>query len=286
MHWNSCRLLVVLTIFVALAATGMAAAGGGIIRLSGGEETTFEAMVADVPSAGIIFMGEVHNDAAHHRLQLQLLRALVERKEKVALGLEIFQADSQQALDDWSAGKLTEEEFRAVYAKNWTFDWNLYRDLLIYARDNRIPLVALNVPRGIASKVARQGFASLSAEERKQLPEGITCELKSSYTTLLQRAFGKIFSHVVKQSNFTNFCEAQSLRNSAMAWHLERYRQKHPERTILAVAGVWHAVKGGAPERLSTESRKGLRVILPEIPELTPQNTTVTEGDYLVRKGS
>jgi uncharacterized iron-regulated protein len=275
---------VVAALLLVLLWSAAACAAGGIVRLQDGKEITFDAMMGEVAPASVLFMGEVHNDPVHHHLQLQVIRTLVERKEKVAIGLEMFQADSQQALDDWSAGRLKEEEFKAVYAKNWSFDWQLYRDVLVYARNNRIPLVALNVPKEIASKVAKQGFSSLTAEERKRLPAGISCDLNSTYTDLLQRAFGQVFKHVAKQSNFTHFCEAQSLRNSAIAWHLSRYLQQYPERKLVVVTGVWHAVKGGAPERLTLEGTKSFRVILPEIKELTPQSTTLKEGDYLIRK--
>lgn len=280
------NLTLLSVLFLCLLWSVAASGDGGIIRLKDGQEIAFGTLMADLIQADAVFIGEVHNDPTHHRLQLQLLRSLVDRKAKVAIGLEMFQSDNQQVLDDWSGGKLSEEDFKAIYSKNWSFDWQLYRDIFIYARDNRIPLVALNIPKQIATKVARQGFASLSSEERKVLPPGITCEPDSTYTVLLKRAFGHVFRHVAKQSTFTNFCEAQSLRNSAIAWYMMRYRQQNPERKLVTLTGVWHAVKGGAPARLALADAKNYRVILPEIKELDPGNTTLKEADYLVRKQS
>ena len=62
------------------------------------------------------------------------------------------------------------------------------------------------------------------------------------------------------------------------------YREKHPERKLVTIAGIWHAVKGGAPARLDLAESKSYRVVLPEIKELGPQKTTSKEADYLVRK--
>jgi uncharacterized iron-regulated protein len=181
---------------------------------------------------------------------------------------------------------MSEQDFQAAYSKNWSFPWQMYRDVFIFARDNKIPMIALNIPKPIAAKVARQGFASLSAEERKDLPPGITCELQSKYTELLQRAFGQVFKHIVKDSRFTYFCESQTLRNTTMAWNIARYLKVHPDRKVVAICGIWHGVKDGAPGHLPDFGTYTVRVILPEIPELNPQNTTLQETDYLVRKGS
>jgi uncharacterized iron-regulated protein len=276
------KLLAMVCLLAVLTAAAFA--DDGVIRMKDGREITFATMMTDLDKADVVFLGEVHNDPSHHQLQLQVLRALLERKVKLTIGLEMFQADSQQVLDDWIGGKTSEEDFKVVYSKNWSFDWQLYRDIFIFARDNRIPLVALNIPKPIATKVARQGFASLTAEERKTLPGGITCELNTTYTELLKLAFGQVFKHIATQSNFTNFCEAQSLRNSAIAWHMDHYREKHPERKLVTIAGIWHAVRGGAPARLNLAETGSLRVVLPEIKELGPQNTTSKEADYLVRK--
>jgi uncharacterized iron-regulated protein len=275
---------IIASIVLVLLSSSAALADVGVLRLKDSKEVTFTSMMDDVANARAIFIGEVHDNRSHHQMQLEIIRALNDRKARIAIGLEMFQTDSQQALDDWAAGKTGEEEFKAIYAPNWSFGWELYRDIFLFARDNRIPMVALNIPKQIVSKVAKQGFASLSDKERNNLPPGITCELKSTYTRLLEMAFGQVFKHVAKQSNFTNFCEAQTLRNSGMAWNLEHYRQKNPDRTVVVIAGIWHAVKGGAPAHMELSETERVLVILPEIPELGANNATLNEADYLVRK--
>ena len=277
-------LRVIVFIVICLVGAGGAVADDGIIRMGDRQEVTFSTMVADLAGADAIFVGEVHNDPVHHRLQLAVMRALYERKAKLAIGLEMFQPESQQFLDDWVAGKMKEEDFQAVYSKNWTFAWSLYRDIFVFARDNKIPMIALNIPKQIASKVARQGFASLTDDEKKALPAGITCELKSAYTDLLKVAFGQVYKQLIKQGSFNNFCESQTLRNRAMAMNIARYRTEHPDRKVVAIAGIWHAVKGGAPANLLDVGKGSIRVVIPEIPELGPQNATRQETDYLVRR--
>lgn len=280
------RLYLVVSVMLLMFQAGQAFADAGIVRMKDRQDVTFDKMVTDLGQVDAIFVGEAHNYVSHHQLELDIIRALHERKVNLAIGLEMFMSEGQQLLDDWTGGKMSEQEFQAGYSRNWTFDWQLYRDIFIFARDNHIPMIALNIPKQLATKVARQGFASLTTEEKKLLPPGITCDVKSAYTDVLKMAFGQIYQQLVKQGNFTSFCESQTLRNSAMALNIARYRQQHPDRKVVAIAGIWHAVKGGAPASLSESGKHSIRVVLPEIPELGPHNATPGEMDYLVRKQS
>ena len=112
---------------------------------------------------------------------------------------------------------MSEPGFQTVYAGNWSLDWSLYRDIFIFARDNHIPMVALNIPKELVTKVSRQGYASLTSEEKKGLPQGTTCDLNNPHTAFLRKSFWEVFKHVTNGRVFTYFCEAQTLRNSGMA---------------------------------------------------------------------
>ena len=201
----------------------------------------------------------------------------------MAIGLEMFQADSQQALDAWTEGKLSEQDFRKVYERNWSLDWSLYRDIFIFARDNQIPMIGLNIPKELATKVSRQGFASLTPEEKKDLPAGTTCDLNTPHTAFLKSSFQEVFKHVTNGRVFTYFCEAQTLRNSGMAMNIARYVKKHPGRKIVALAGIWHAVKNAIPEQLGLNGSKlADTVILPDLPELNSANASPELADYMI----
>jgi hypothetical protein len=69
---------------------------------------------------------------------------------------------------------------RRAFARNWSQDWHLYRDIFLYCRERSIPLVGLNVPRSITRKVARNGFESLNSEEIGKLPP-IVCRVDRDY---------------------------------------------------------------------------------------------------------
>ena len=82
--------------------------------------------------------------------------------------------------------------------------------------------------------------------------------------------------------NFTNFCEAQLLWDSAMAAHVLDYLKTHPDYTMVVIAGSGHAWKQGIPRQVQMRSNIPLRVILPEVAgKSEPDTTTTSDADYL-----
>ena len=189
-----------------------APADQGITRLSDRQEVGFAAMIAAAATAEAIFIGEIHNQPSHQQMALAVIRALQAKDPSLAIGLEMMQMDSQPALDAWSQGRLSEESFVVIYSQNWSYPWEQYRDIFIFARDQEIPLVALNLDKQLVNKVGRQGFAALSPEERTLLPPDITSGLNSSYERLMDTFFRPVFEQVTTGRNY-----AFSLRHKDFA---------------------------------------------------------------------
>jgi uncharacterized iron-regulated protein len=260
-----------------------ACAGALITRMSDRQQVSLAQLISDAQHSDLVLIGEAHDNVMNHEMQLSLIQALFAKKVPLAIGLEMIQSDSQQQLDLWTDGIMSEQDFKAVYARNWSQDWKLYRAIFLFARDNHIPMVALNIPKELVTKVSHSGFDSLTPEERKDLPQGTTCDLNNPHTDLLKKSFQDVFKHATNGRVFTYFCEAQTLRNSGMAMNVERFAKKHPGRKVVALAGIWHAVKNAIPEQLE---RKGSRltntVILPELPELNTKNADSDLADYMI----
>lgn len=253
-----------------------------ITRLSDGENVTLPQLSRAAAASQVILVGESHTDTYHHELQLDLIRSLQDGKVPMAIGLEMMQSDYQKPLDDWIVGALGEAEMREVFEKNWT-DWFMYRDIFLFAREHRIPMVALNVPQVIVRKVSRYGFASLTEKERRDLPAGTSCDLTNPQIAFLKKSFRAVEHHLQNGRIFTNFCEAQTVRNSGMALNITRYLEKQPRRRLVVLTGVWHAVKYAIPDQLQRlGSTLNSTVILPETPYLNSGNSGESEADYLV----
>jgi len=226
----------------------------------------------------LVLVGEHHGDERHHAAQLAVIRLLHASGVKVAVGLEMFRAENSEALRRWVDGELTEAEFEAIYYDNWNFDWPLYRDIFLYARQNRIPMVGLNVPREITSQVARNGFQSLDGEQRGKL-SNIACRVDREYMDYIRKAFG---AHGHGDLNFVYFCEAQMVWDSVMAVNAIDYLKAHPERTMVLLAGSGHAHKQAIPAQVRQREDLPLAVMLPETPGRTdPATVDSNSADYL-----
>ena len=272
--------LMLILLFTA-AAVRPSAAIEGVLRIADGQLIDLGQMLAESRSARYFFVGENHDDVQHHAAQLAIIKGLQQSGRTLAIGLEMFSTTSQDKLDRWVAGKLSLREFKQEYARNWTLPWELYAEILLYARDKRIPLVGLNLPKGISRKVAQQGFAALTPEERRQLPAGITCSVGPAYMAFIRQAYS---NHALHDKAFDHFCEAQMLWNRNMGHKLEAYFAKNPRSTLVALVGIGHALKKGVPDEVTREAGR-YRVILPEFSGLNRQNLTSEDADYLLLFG-
>ncbi len=243
------------------------------------KELKLSEALAGLQEKRIVLVGEQHDQKGHHEAQLEVIKALHRSGTPVAVGLEMFRTNSQDALDQWVAGRLSEKEFQKIYYDNWGFPWALYSRIFEFAREAKVPLVGLNVPRAVTQQVARGGFRSLSEEQRANLPF-VECRVDPEYMDFIRRAYG---AHGHGQMNFTNFCEAQLVWDKAMALHAVAYGKTHPERTLILLAGIGHAWKKGIPERIEERASIPHAVLLPEIPDhLDKDSVTLEDADYLM----
>ncbi len=252
-----------------------------VYQVSDGKTISFDRMIRNVKKSDFILVGEVHNNQEHHRLELKVIKSLHEAGVPLAIGLEMFRADSQKALNSWIEGTLPIDQFLPVYYDNWRQAWPLYRDIFLYAREHRIPMVGLNIPDKIAQTVAENGFASLTAQEKKQLPPSISCDVDPTYMEFIRQAYAQ---HArTPDKKFLNFCEAQMVWDKSMAWNLIEYQKKHPRETVVVLAGVGHAWKRGIPDQISRGSKDTFKIIMPVVPDQIEQDTvTDQDADYVL----
>ena len=156
----------------------------------------------------------------------------------------------------------------------------MYRDIFVYARDNRIPLLGLNIERDVVSQVARDGFASLTDQQRQRLPLA-ACNVSEKYRDFMRRTLS---GHPHEGTAFENFCEAQILWDVSMAVTLSEHLASHPRRTVVVLAGNGHSWKHGIPEQLTRLGYDDSRVLLPEVPgRIDRQHSSADEADYLLQ---
>ncbi|MCP9859218.1 MULTISPECIES: ChaN family lipoprotein [unclassified Cyanobium] len=207
----------------------------------------------------VVLLGERHDSAAHHRWQLATLQALQTRRPELSLGLEMVPRRLQPVLDRWVAGELEERAFLAAldWPAIWGYDANLYLPILRFARDHRIPLLALNVERRLVRRVRAEGFAAVPLAEREGV--GRPAPASRAYRAQLHR----LWQHHpfvpssgqgrpgLEDPSFGRFVESQQLWDRAMAEAIADRRRLHPGALVVALIGHGHLAGGhGVPHQL------------------------------------
>ncbi len=206
-------------------------------------------IIRDVIEKPIIYVGESHTNYEDHRVQLEVIRALKESGRKFAVGMEMFQRQFQEALDDYLSEETTEKEFlkASEYFTRWKFDYHLYREIVDYARAHDIPVVALNTDSDIIKKVSDGGLDALSEEEREKIPADMDMS-DETYRKRLREVF-KLHKKS-GEKNFEFFYQSQILWDETMAHSVEEFLKENPDHQMVVLAGIGHIAYGrGIPKR-------------------------------------
>jgi uncharacterized iron-regulated protein len=262
-----------------------------ILNVKKGSFISLEDMIKDLSKVQVVFVGESHMDISHHLIQEKVFKALYEKSKNMVLGLEMFQHPYQKQLNSYFKNEITEREMlkNTEYEERWGFPWEFYRPTVLFAKTNKLSVIALNVPEEITKKVAQSGLKGLSDEEKKQIPESIdtTNEAHKKY---IRSIFGE-GPHGEKM-NMDNFYEAQCLWEDGMADSIAKYfkpvavpqqpprsdsgegtEEKKPRnesdlppqlgQMVVFVGGGHIIYKFGIPERMAKRTNMAYRTILP-----------------------
>jgi uncharacterized iron-regulated protein len=214
------------------------------------DSRTMEEIVLKNANMPIFYLGEVHTSYEDHLAQFDAIAALAREGKKLAIGMEMFQKiPSQDALDKYLAGRISEREFlkESEFFKRWGSDYLLYRDIINFAKSRKIPIVALNIRQEIIEKVARGGLDALTEDEKKEIPP----DMDMSDLNYRKRIM-EVFSRHRKggAENFENFYQSQILWDETMAHSVAGYLKKHPGRQMVVLAGAQHVMYNeGIPGR-------------------------------------
>jgi uncharacterized iron-regulated protein len=222
-----------------------------IFRLPEGDLISFLQLLNGLESASVVFAGETHDQIDHHQNQVTILRGLIGKGKDVVVAMEMFEGSQQAILDQWTEGKLTEEEFlkEVKWETTWGMNYHLYKGILDEAKIRRLKVLCLNIERELVRRVGQHGIAGLSPEDRAKLPK----------MDLSNKEHRKYIASIYKShqagsaKDFENFYQAQCLWDEAMADTLSRFLGSSEGRgkTVLVIVGSGHvAFDFGIPKRL------------------------------------
>jgi uncharacterized iron-regulated protein len=259
----------------------------------------FEVMLADLARADVVLVGEQHDDPNTHRLESAVLQGLLRRGVAVTVSLEMFERDVQPILDRYLAGTITEEEFLKE-SRPWPRYRSDYRPLVEMARAHGWPVLAANVPRRLASDVAKGGLGALdglSPDDRMHAARDLQCPLDDYY----ERFAGTMNAHPPAHGSekpseeqsraiMERYYFSQCVKDETMAESIAAAfdRQSGKPGTIVHYTGAFHSDFGdGTAERVRRRlagRRVALLSITPvdNLDTLAPNGEDLGRADYLV----
>ncbi|HET9424050.1 MAG TPA: ChaN family lipoprotein [Gemmatimonadaceae bacterium] len=271
-----------------------------VVETATGLTVPFSALVGRAAQADVVYFGEQHDDPETHFLEFALLEGLGRRHSKVVLSLEMFERDTQYDLDRYLAGSLSEGDFLAT-SRPWPRYATDYRSMVQLARARGWKVIAANVPRPMASAVARRGLSALdtlTALERTRAAAAMSCGPEGAYF----RRFAETMSGgmhgpgappatdtAATRAALIRVYEAQCVKDETMAESIAREltSTRRGEGVVLHVNGAFHSDYGqGTAERVRRRTPDIRSLLVTAVPVEDPANASLgnhgAKADYVI----
>lgn len=195
-----------------------------------------------------VFLGEMHDDAVGHAVQLELFKIAVQQqseKRRVTLSLEMFERDVQIVLDEYLSGQISENHFM-LSSRPWGNYKTDYRPLVEHAKEKKLYVVAANAPRRYVNMVSRTGRDSINAlspQAKTWLAPLPFAEPSEAYAKKFKALMGP---SPEAQMGLEKILSSQSLWDATMAHSVAESLKKNKGSLVIHLNGSFH-----------TESRLG-----------------------------
>lgn len=224
-----------------------------------GNPATLDQIIAAIGDVNVVFLGENHDDATAHALQLVIFKAVVEKYSKgrpTALSMEMFERDVQIVVDEYLNGLISENHFIASSRpwKNYATD---YKPLVELAKTNRMPVIAANAPRRYINMVSRKGRSALDplTEQAKEWLAPLPyAQASEAYAAKFKALMGP---SPEAQMGLANILDSQSLWDATMAYSISRFLKKNKNPLVVHLNGSFHTENRlGTAEHLARYAKK------------------------------
>lgn len=198
-----------------------------------GKKVSYEKMLKTISKADMLLFGELHNNPIAHWLQLEVTKDL-HPERKLILGAEMFEADNQEALNKYVAGEIDYKGLDSL-ARLWNNYKTDYAPLVDFAKKNKLPFIATNIPRKYANLVYREGLEALDnlPDAEKQWIAPLPIEYDANlpgYKNMMAMAQGH---------GGENLPKAQAIKDATMAHFMMQHYT--PGSLFIHYHGAYHS---------------------------------------------
>ena len=208
-----------------------------------GSESDLEKIIGTAGQYDVIFLGENHDDAVAHALQLQIFKAVIEKygkDRKVALSMEMFERDTQIIVNEYLNNLISESHF-LLSSRPWNNYKQDYRPLVELAKEQKLPVIAANAPRRYVNMVSRNGRESLNAlspEAKKWLAPLPYNQASQKYSDKFKALMG---GSPESNMGINKILDSQSLWDTTMAFSIAEFLKANKNPLIVQLNGSFHS---------------------------------------------
>lgn len=251
-----------------------------------GERVPSARMFEQLANVDAVFVGETHLCETTHRVELAIYEELLARRQgKVVLSLEMFERDTQQALDDYVQGRIDEAKF-VERARPWGNYPTAYRRLIERARQDKLPVVAANFPRPLRRAVASidpaaaDPFAALPEHLRAMLPK----QLFANSPAYWRRVDNAVRGHLGMMGGPSSpddprLLDMQSLWDNSMGEACADALAQHEGWSVLHVCGGFHTAYWDGTVRQFARRRPEAKVLTVDVEPIANPAAGDVEGE-------
>ena len=132
-----------------------------------GEVSSWSKLMVAIDSADIVLLGELHDHAVGHAVQLAVVVDVMDTYPQSVLALEMLERDEQILVDDFMESVIDAKAFASkTHSNNWggIGSWAAwYQPIIDAVKDRGGSVVAANAPRRYVRLAGARGYARLDA---------------------------------------------------------------------------------------------------------------------------
>ena len=230
-----------------------------------GQPSSIEVIMSSLAGVDVIFLGEFHDDAVAHAIQLEIYKRAIEQygaKRRVTLSLEMFERDVQTVVNEYLAGQISENHF-LLSSRPWPAYKTDYRPLIELAKEKKLAVIAANAPRRYVNMVSRNGRDSvngLSKEAKAWLAPLPYAEPSEAYSKKFKALMG---SSAEATMGIDKILSSQSLWDATMAYSVAEALKNDKGSLVVHLNGGFHTEKRlGTVEHFQKYRKKGTAVVV------------------------
>ena len=201
----------------------------------------------------IVLLGEIHDNAEHHRLRLNILRRAVSAGWRPAIAMEQFDRERQSDIERARREQPQDAQHVINIAglspadANSSWHWDYYRPFVALALEYDLPLIAANLSRADTRRIVRGGYSAVFDEPTIQ-SLGLALPIPADLQAAQEHAMDNGHCNALPPKMVPAMTRGQFARDAVMAAIVS----KHAATGLVLLAGNSHIKRDmGAPRWLS-----------------------------------